>query len=77
MLSIRINFGQLDPDLDPNSDPLGQKDPRKYKKEKKFFVSKCWMFSFEGSPVSWTSFMEAQGQIIAIFLYKKIGVFQQ
>ncbi len=62
MFWIRIDFGQLCPDLDPDWDPGGQKDPyKKQKQSEEISVSKCWMFSFEGSPVSWTSFMEAQG----------------
>ncbi len=50
---IRISIRNPDPDLG------GQKWPTKVEKIKKFHVLKCWMFSFESSAVTWTSFKEA------------------
>ncbi len=55
-------FGSgMDPDsirsVDPN--PGEQKWPTKMEKVKKFNGLKCWMFSFEPSPIAWTSFMKA------------------
>jgi hypothetical protein len=43
-IRIRIDFGRLVPDLDPGLKIILQN----YKKEKKFHVLKCWIFSFEG-----------------------------
>jgi hypothetical protein len=44
---ILIDFGRLDPDPDP--DPGGYlEDFKEKKKGKRFHVSKCWMFSFDG-----------------------------
>jgi hypothetical protein len=46
----------LDPDsissLDPDPDPGGKNDSRKYKKVKKSGVLKCWMFSLRAEGFS-------------------------
>ncbi len=53
-LTVADNASVSDPDsirlVDLDPDPKGQKLPtyKNRKKVKKFYVLKCWMFSFEG-----------------------------